>query len=92
ASVAGQDVLRLLKEWKGHVPLMRLSDKTKGTPRQFEETIANGAFAEMGQGEIDFTAILKAAPSAGTKYYFAGQDETEGDPIESLRNAYVKLN
>ena len=92
ASVAGQDVPRLLKDWKGHVPLLRLADKARGVPHQFEEAIGNGAFAEMGEGDIDFPTILKAAAGAGAKYYFAGQDETEGDPIESLRKAYAKLN
>ena len=91
-SVARQDFLRIFKDWKGHVPLLRLADKARGAPYQFDETIANGAFAEMGEGDIDFPAILKAAAAAGAKDYFVGQDETEGDPIESLRKAYAKLN
>ena len=77
ASIAGQDPLRLLKEWKGHVPLLQLNDKAKDAPRQFSETIGIGAFVEAGSGDIDFPAILKAAPAAGVKFQFAGQDETE---------------
>lgn len=92
ATVAGQDVTGLLKQWKGHVPLMRLADKAKDAPHQFEETIGNGAYAEMGEGSIDFREVLKVAGALGTRYYFVGQDETEGDPIESLRKAYAKLN
>jgi sugar phosphate isomerase/epimerase len=92
ASVAGEDPLRLLKDWKGHVPLLHLNDKAKDAPRQFSETIGLGAFVEAGSGDIDFPAILKAAPAAGVRAMFAGQDETAGDPIEGLRRSFAYLN
>jgi sugar phosphate isomerase/epimerase len=92
ASVAGQDPLRLLKDWKGRVPLLQLNDKAKDAPRQFSEAIGLGAFVEAGSGDIDFAAILKAAPAAGVKCQFVGQDEIEGDPIESLRRSFAWLN
>jgi sugar phosphate isomerase/epimerase len=91
ASVAGEDPVRLLKEWKGHVPLVRLSDKDKDTPHQFTEILGQGAFAEMGDGNIDFAAILKAGTAAGVKYYFVGQDVSD-DPIGSLRKSFRKLS
>jgi len=92
AGVAGQDPLRLLKEWKGRVWLLQLNDKAKDAPRQYSESIGIGAFVEAGGGDIDFPAILKAAPAAGVKFQFAGQDETEGDPIEGLRRSFAWLN
>jgi sugar phosphate isomerase/epimerase len=92
ASVAGQDTLALLKEWKGHVPLLHLNDKAKGTPHQFSENIGVGAFEEAGSGDIDFPAILKAASGAGVKVQFTGQDETLGDPVESLRRSFAYFN
>jgi sugar phosphate isomerase/epimerase len=92
ASLAGQDPLRLLKEWKGHVPLLQLNDKAKDTPNQFSENAGLGAFVEAGAGDIDFPAIFKAAPAAGVRYQFSGQDETPGDPIESLRRSFAYLN
>ena len=92
ASVAGQDTLRLLKEWKGRVPLLQLNDKAKDAPRQFSEDIGIGAFVEAGTGDIDFPAILKAAPAAGVRFQFAGQDEAQSDPIESLRQSFAYLN
>jgi sugar phosphate isomerase/epimerase len=92
ASVAGQDPLGLLKEWKGRVPLLQLNDKAKDAPRQFSENIGIGAYVEAGTGDIDFAAILKAAPAAGVKFQFAGQDETEGDSIEILRRSFAWLN
>jgi sugar phosphate isomerase/epimerase len=92
ASVAGEDPVRLLKEWKGHVPLLRLGDKAKDAPHQFSETIGQGAFVGIGDGDIDIPAIRKAAAAAGVKYEFVGQDQTTGDPIESLRKSYARLS
>ena len=92
ASVAGQDLLRLLKEWKGRVSLLQLSDKAKDAPHQFSENIGLGAYIEAGAGDVDFPAILKAAPAAGVKVQFVGQDEALGDPIESLRRSFAYLN
>lgn len=91
ASVAGQDPIQLLKEWKGRVSLLHLNDKAKGVPVQFAETIGQGAWAEPGSGALDFPAIMKAAHAAGITGYFAGLDEAE-DSIESLRRtfAYVR--
>jgi sugar phosphate isomerase/epimerase len=92
ASLAGQDPLRLLKEWKGRVPLLQLNDKARDTPHQFSENVGLGAYAEAGAGDIDFSAIFKAAPAAGVRFQFAGQDEIEGDPIESLRRSFAYLS
>jgi sugar phosphate isomerase/epimerase len=92
ASVAGQDPLRLFKEWKGRVPLLQLNDKAKDAPRQFSENLGIGAFVEAGAGDIEFPAILKAAPAAGVRFQFAGQDESLSDPIESLRRSFAYLN
>jgi sugar phosphate isomerase/epimerase len=89
ASVAGQDPIRLLKDWKGSVSFLRFDDKAKGTPVGFEETIGQGAYAEPGSGVLDLPAIMKSARAAGVAYYFAGLDETEGDPVESLRKSFA---
>jgi sugar phosphate isomerase/epimerase len=92
AGLAGQDPIRLLKEWKGSVSFLRLDDKAekaKAVPVQFEETIGPGAYAEPGAGVLDLPAIIKAARSAGVQYYLAGIDEAGGDPIESLRRSFA---
>ena len=89
ASVAGQDPIRLLKDWKGSVSFLRFDDKAKGTPVDFVETLGRGAYAEPGSGVLDLPAIVKAARAAGVAYYSAGNDETEGDPVESLRKSFA---
>jgi sugar phosphate isomerase/epimerase len=90
--LAGEDTLRLLKDWKNRVALVRLNDKSKDTPRQFEERIGQGAYAEIGSGDIDFAAILKAAPAAGAKLCFLGQDGNTDEPVASLKRGLTALS
>jgi len=92
ASVAGEDPLRLLKDWRNRVALLRLNDKSKDTPRQFEERIGQGAYVEIGSGDIDFRAILKTAPAAGARLCFIGQDGNTDDPVASLRRGLSALS
>ncbi len=87
-SFAGQDALKMLKEWKGHVPAVRLNDRAKGVPNQLDESIGVGAYAEAGTGVIDIAGIVKAATAAGTRFFSVGQDETEGDALESVRRSW----
>ena len=90
-SVAGQDPVEALKKWKGRVALLHLKDKAKDAPHQFSENVPPTAFKEVGSGVIDFPAILKAAPAAGIKQYIVEQDQTPGDPLESLRKSFNYL-
>jgi sugar phosphate isomerase/epimerase len=90
-SVAGQDPVEALKKWKGRVALLHLKDKAKDTPHQFSENLPPADFKEVGSGVIDFPAILKAAPAAGVKQYIVEQDQTPGDPLESLRKSFDYL-
>jgi sugar phosphate isomerase/epimerase len=91
ASVAGQDPVEMLKEWRGRVALLHLKDKPKGFPVQYSESVPHETFREVGSGSIDFRAVLNAAPAAGVKHYFVEQDQSPGDPIESLRKSFDYL-
>ena len=90
-SVAGHDPVEMLQEWKGRVALLHLKDKASGTPVQYNENVPKTAFKEVGGGTLDFPAILKAAPSAGVRHYFVEQDQTPGDPLDSLRKSFDYL-
>lgn len=90
-SVAGIDPLQMLQEWKGRVALLHLKDKEKGTPVQYTESVARTAFKEVGAGSLDFPALLKAAPGLGVKHYFVEQDQTPGDPLDSLKKSFEYL-
>ncbi len=90
-SVAGQDPVETLKKWKGRVALLHLKDKANDAPHMFAENMPAGAFQEVGSGSLNFPAILKAAPGAGVKHYIVEQDQTPGDPLESLRKSFNYL-
>lgn len=90
-SVAGHDPVSILKEFAGQVPLIHLKDKAAGTPVQYDERVPKETFKEVGSGVLDFPAILRAAEAAGVKHYFVEQDQTPGDPIDSVRKSYQFL-
>jgi sugar phosphate isomerase/epimerase len=91
-SVAGHDPAALLKELSGRVPLVHLKDKPAGVPVMYKESVERSAFKEVGNGSIDWKSVLRAAESAKVEHYFVEQDQTPGDPIDSLRQSYGYLS
>lgn len=92
AQVAGVDPVSVLKKYGKRVALMHLKNVAKDTAQRYDEKIPRTAFREVGNGSIDVPAVLKAAKSAGVKHYFVEQDQTPGDPLESLRQSYDYLH
>jgi sugar phosphate isomerase/epimerase len=90
-SVAGNDPVEMLKKWKDRVQLLHLKDKDPSTPVQYSESVPKTAFKEVGSGSLNFAAILKAAPEAGVRHYFVEQDQTPGDPLDSLKKSFDYL-
>jgi sugar phosphate isomerase/epimerase len=91
AAFAGADPVAVLRQYKGRVALMHLKDKDGRAGGLVESAAARTDFKEVGAGGLDFPAILAAAREAGVRYYFVEQDETPGDPIESLKKSYTYL-
>ena len=91
-SVAGQDPVAFLKEHAGRVVLAHMKDKAKGFPVQYNERVPKDTFKEVGNGSLDFAAILKTAASTGVQHYFVEQDQTPGDPLASLKTSYDYLH
>ncbi len=91
-SVAGHDPVAMLKQHGGRVPLLHLKNKAAGTEVRFNEGAPHGAFKEVGAGEIDIPAVLRAAMAAGVKHYFVEQDRTPGNPVDSMRQSYQYLS
>jgi sugar phosphate isomerase/epimerase len=90
-SVAGNTPSEFLRRYAGRVPLVHLKDKAFGTPVQFTEQVEPKAFMEVGTGTLDYKAILKACEAAGVKHYIVEQDQTKGNPIDSLRLSYNNI-
>jgi sugar phosphate isomerase/epimerase len=91
ARVAGVDPVGILKQYGDRIPLVHLKNVAKGTPQRFNEMIPAAAFHDLSDGAVDIPAVLSAAKQAGVKHYFVEQDETPGDPLDSLRKSFQYL-
>ena len=91
ASVAGVDPVSVLQQYGDRIPLVHLKNVAKGTAQRFNEEIPASAFRDLSDGAVDIPAVLRAAKQAGVKHYFVEQDETPGDPLESLRKSFQYL-
>src|SRR3954451_4284378 len=93
ASVAGQNPVDVLKRYSGRVPLVHLKDKAKNFGQvQYNEKVPKETFKEVGNGSIDIASVLKAAEAAGAEHYFVEQDQTSGDPLDSLAISFKNLS
>ena len=91
-SVAGHDPAEFIRKMSGRVPLVHLKDKAEGTAVMYKETVPRTAFQEVGHGVIEWPKVLRAAAAAGVQHYFVEQDQTPGDPVESLRQSFGYLS
>lgn len=91
-SVAGHDPVEMLAKLAGRVPLMHVKDKASGTPVRYNETVPRTTFKEAGNGVIDWPKVLRAAAAAGVAHYIVEQDQTPGDPVDSLRQSFAYLS
>ncbi len=90
-TVAGLSASEFVREYSKRVPLVHLKDEAFGTPQQFNERVKPEAFKEVGTGLLDFRAILRACEAAGVQHYIVEQDQTKGNPVESLRLSYNNI-
>jgi len=71
----------------GRLPLVHLKDMamvpTDGRPKQ--------AFAEVGEGNLDWPVLLETCDAAGVQWYIVEQDICQRPPIESLRISFDNL-
>ncbi len=91
-SVGGVDPVKFLKEHAGRIPLLHLKDKAPEQKVQYNEHVSKETFKEVGNGSLDFSAILKTAEKIGVKHYFVEQDQTAGDPIASLKQSFTYIS
>lgn len=93
----GLNPVDVIRNYKGRVDILHLKDYRigamdlsflkSGDRSKFFEAFTNVVeFAELGEGNLDFKAIIEAGIEAGVQYFFIEQDNTYGrDPFESLR-------
>ncbi len=71
----GQDPVKLLKKYGRRFELFHLKDLKKGVKGDLSGGTDVTNDVALGQGQMDFPAILKAGKKAGVKYYFI-EDES----------------
>ncbi len=93
--VAGLDPAQKIEEYAGRVELLHLKDKASGIPKVFlgEEQFPEEAFQPIGEGEIDFNSIFKAAKKAKVQHCFVEQDASP-NPMQSISESirYLQNN
>ena len=91
AHVGGADPVSILQQYGSRIPLVHLKNVAPSVQTRYNEEIPDNAFRELGNGVVDIPAVLRAAKKAGVKHYFVEQDQTPGDPLQSLRQSFQYL-
>lgn len=89
SQVAGVDPVSVLKKYGKRVALMHLKNVAGTVSKQYNEKVPREAFKEVGGGVIDIKSVLAAASSV--QHFFIEQDQTPGNPIDSLRTSFNYL-
>src|SRR5437870_2072926 len=71
----GGDPVEMVRRFAGRAPLIHLKDMAADGTR---------TFAEVGEGIMDWPAILAASQSAGAQWYIVEQDTCRRSPFESI--------
>ncbi|MDO8588731.1 MAG: sugar phosphate isomerase/epimerase [Armatimonadota bacterium] len=73
----GGDPAEWIRKVSGRIPLLHLKDMTVNAEMQ-------QLMAEVGEGNLNWPAILDAARQSGVVWYIIEQDTCQRDPFESL--------
>jgi sugar phosphate isomerase/epimerase len=76
----GENPVEYIRKYAGRAPLIHLKDMN-----------AEGDFAEVGTGSLDWPAIFHAAEAGGVVSYIVEQDTCPGNPVDSIRLSYENL-
>jgi sugar phosphate isomerase/epimerase len=92
SQVAGVDPVSVLRKYGRRVTLMHLKNLSKDVTQRYNEKVPREGFKEVGAGVIDIAKVLAAAEKAGVEHYFVEQDQTPGNPLDSLRQSHEYLS
>jgi sugar phosphate isomerase/epimerase len=79
----GADPAAMIRQYAGRVPITHLKDETKDERK---------TFAEVGEGSLDWPAILRASEAAGVEWHCVEQDRCDRAPLESVRISLQNLH
>ena len=78
--VGGDDPTAWCRKLKNRLPLLHLKDHQEGPD--------GPNFAEIGYGTLDWDSIIPAAEASGCEWFIVEQDQTPGDPFDSLKKSF----
>lgn len=84
---AGHDETEYIKRYSGRAPIVHMKDFLSG----FELEDMDNNLVEIGQGEVDFRAIIEWGEVNGVEYYCIEQDRSKRDMFETLEASYQYL-
>ena len=91
AAIGGEDPAALISKLKDRTRLLHLKDLKQGVDTNYnEQTVDPEAFQELGDGRLDFNAILAAAEEAQVAFCMVEQDQSP-DPLASIAQSSVYL-
>ena len=82
---AGYNCVRILERCHGRVPVIHIKDKEVILGKN--ET----RMAPIGEGNMDWPAIIQAGEAAGVRWYAVEQDQCYRDPFDCLKASYEYL-
>ena len=80
---AGGDPVKWIERLSGRIALMHFKDMGVRGQRQI--------FCEVGEGNLSWPDIVRAAQRSGVGWYIVEQDQCERDPFESLEISFKNL-
>jgi len=78
---AGASPVKIVNQCKGRVPVIHVKDK------EVTEDEYQAVFAPIGEGNLDWDAILPACEAAGVEWYAVEQDQCRRDPFDCLKSS-----
>jgi len=90
ATKAGHNPVEIINKYPGRFQLFHLKDMYTKQPPFFD--VIKDDIAPVGEGVIDFKAILAARDTAGMKYFIVEQDQSrDGDIIADINKSITNL-
>jgi len=88
---AGHDPLKLLKAIGKRIRMLHLKGRKNGSRTSYDMEPSSSHFAPVGSGSIEWESILTEAEKLNVEHYFVEQDDTYGQPFNSIFASYKYL-
>jgi sugar phosphate isomerase/epimerase len=88
---AGRDPVEMLRRYGKRMQSLHLKDRKPNVPTSTDTGPGAAHFTEVGEGTLDWPAILRLAEENHIRYMYVEQDQTDRPPLESLAISYRNL-